>query len=78
MGCTNKGALAIHGTSKGTGNAGAGRVDMYVSGYGISHGFIVSYVVIRTMEQDTCIPSLAWASIAPSFEGRDAGRHSGS
>ena len=77
MGCTNKGALAIHGTSKSTGNAGAGRVDMSVSGYRICHRFIVSYVDIRTMEQDTCIPSLAWASIAPPFEGRDAGRYSG-
>lgn len=28
--------------------------------------------ICLTMEQDTCIPSLAWASIAPSFEGRDA------
>ena len=76
MGCTNKGALAIHGTSKSTRNAGAGRVDMSVSNYRISHGFI-AYVDIRTMEQNTCIPSLAWASIAPSFEGRDAGRYSG-
>jgi hypothetical protein len=78
VGRTNKGVPAVYGTPKGTGNAGAGRVDMYVSGYRISHGFIISYVDIRTMEQDTCIPSLAWASIAPSFEGRDAGRYSGS